>query len=255
MDPKWQFLSTFFFVVLMAAASPAGAKCVTPVLPPLAYERQSWSELEALKTSPPNHPSIRRRQDLHDDGHGALNIDFYSVTLDSNGQDASSLLSEIRRDLNGLIFKGTTYGVAPHDDAQAQRWGASNPTGAIMAFTLARIPSVMDLERGAVFVSCASATDFVFSTLEMAPYGLHPVAGNRAFGVQDHGNRALTFYTMAVDRIVNAGSFGQMPETGRERIFRLGDDVWRGMQRNIAAVYADRNPRDIFVFSRRVAYP
>jgi len=230
----------------------AAAACVEPIFPPLAYERPSWNNLESLQVDPPNVAGIVRRQDLRSDGHGRLNIDFYSITLDSQGQTAAQLFAKVRSDLNSLVFTGTTYRVEPFDDAQAALWSSGNPRGAVMVFTLAEIPGVMPLERGAVFVSCSSETALVFSTIEMAPYGVHPVAGNRAFGVHEHGDGSLSIYVMATDRVVDGGIFAVMGDTLHEAVFSEGDKVWQRMLDNVANAHKARNPRSRFVFSKRV---
>ena len=245
-------LSSLIF--LIGAVGPVKATCTTPIFPPMAFERPAWAALELLKPPPPALDGIIGRQDLDDDGHGDINLDFYSITLDANGQSAAALLAELRRNLNEVIFADAGYSVEPADARQARLWAADAPLGAVMVFTLAEIPGVMALERGAVFVACASPTDFVFSTVEMAGPGLHPVAGNRAFGVHDHGNGSLSIYVMAADRVVARGAFGSLPGPLRERIFIEGDKVWRRMLDNIAYRYAPRTPRNPFVFSQRVAF-
>ncbi|MEL6701245.1 MAG: hypothetical protein AAFO58_06145, partial [Pseudomonadota bacterium] len=232
----------------------AEARCVTPVYPPLDFVRPAWSELEALKTSPPAGSGIIKRQDIAANGQGALNLDFYSISIDANGQNAATLLAEIRANLNGLMFDGTSYSVAPFDAANAAIWQSGAPSNAVMVFTLAEIPGVMPLERGGVFVACASATDFVFSTLDMDDYGVHPVAGSRAFGVHDHGDGTLGIYVMAADRVVNEGRYAVLPGPAHELVFSQGDAVWQRMLNNIETQYKDRNPGGRFVFSTRVPF-
>lgn len=239
---------------LAAFSASSALGCALPVTAPLAFERSNWRDVEALKTDHPSNADIARRQDLERDGHGSLNIDLYTLTIDANGQSASSLLREIRLNLNGVIFAGTTYAVAPLNEREEALWSSQNPGGAVMVFTLAGIDGVFPLERGAVFVACSAPESFVFSTLEMSPYGLHPVAGNRAFGVRDNGDGSLMIYTKAADRIVNAGAFSALNATLREEIFDQGDQVWRRMLSNLKNAYADRNPRDPFIFSERVQY-
>ncbi|GAB5500999.1 MAG: hypothetical protein PsegKO_33100 [Pseudohongiellaceae bacterium] len=128
-------------------------------------------------------PAIKHRQDLRQHGHGRLNIDQYQITIDGDGQSAEQFFAHLRKNLNEIIFKGTDYSLKPYDSVNSRRWASAKPLGAVMVFTLAAVTDDLPLERGAVFVSCSTGSDMVFSTLEMIPYGVHPVAGNRAFGV------------------------------------------------------------------------
>lgn len=250
MPNKYSFLLAAF--AAFSASSALG--CASPVTAPLAFERSNWRDVEELRTDYPSNANIARRQDLKRDGHGSLNIDLYTLTIDANGQSASSLLRELRLNLDRVIFAGTTYAVAPLNEREEALWRSQDPSGAVMVFTLAGIDGVFPLERGAVFVACSTSHSFIFSTLEMSPYGLHPVAGNRAFGVRDNGDGTLMIYTKAADRVVNAGAFSALNAALREEIFSQGDQVWRHMLTNLEDAYSDRNPRDHFIFSERVQF-
>ncbi|WP_298566090.1 hypothetical protein [uncultured Aliiroseovarius sp.] len=96
------YLATF---ATLSASSAFG--CALPVTAPLAFERSNWRDVEALRIDHPSNGDIARRQDLERNGHGALNIDFYTLTIDANGQSASSLLRELRLNLDRVIFAGT----------------------------------------------------------------------------------------------------------------------------------------------------
>lgn len=239
--------------LLTFPTSMAEAQCAQPVVPPLAFERSNWSDLENLSVADTINPSIDHVQDLSTRGHGKLNIDFYGVSIDANGQTAEELFSYLRANLDELIFSGTTYALNSFDGENLGRWNSADPTGALMSFTLAGIDGVFPLEKGSVVVSCYSATSFVFSTVKTDQDGLHPVAGNRAFGVHDHGNGQLTIYVKAADRVVNEGIFAAVGEFGRELIFDQGHQVWLRLLTTTSNKFSDRKPVQ-FVYSERVNF-
>jgi|GEM_PF-6294706 len=245
---------TFIVALVLLAPGIAWGACSTPIFPPLTHDRGNWADLENLKVPASLNPAIQRVQTIDGLGHGKINTDFYSVTIDAGGDSAASLAAYLRVNLSTLIFSGTTYRVEPYDARSAHMWKSADPKGAVMTFTLAEIPGVMPLERGSVVVSCISATDFVFSTVETSKDGLHPVAGSRAFGVHDHGNGSLSIFVKAADRVVNAGVFAALPEAGREAVFGAGHDVWVRLLDNIETQFANRRPRDRGEYSVRLNY-
>ncbi len=266
MIKKIIYIVSFTLFVLFSFVAIANSACVNPIFPPLVYERTNWAELEGLKVNPPDHPDVIKRQDLSVDGHGKLNTDFYSITLDANGQSAEELFAEIRADLSGTIYNGGDYNVQPLDTKQKTKWSSNAPLGTLMIFTLSEWPltDVATIKAG-VFLSCLSGTSFVFSTYHskfagsvipggLATHGLHPVAGNRGFGVHDHGNNTLSIYVKATDRVVNEGVFSATNEALRERIFKEGANVWSTMLKNIAKRYSDRNPQGFNEYSVRVKF-
>jgi hypothetical protein len=238
-------------LAMLAASRIAAAACAMPLVPPQTFARTNWAELERFQAAANLNPLIQEVQALRSRGHGAVNNDYYGITIDKRSDTAESVMSLLRRELSTVIFQGTSYSVEPRDAANAQRWSSPDPHGVIMSFTLAAIPGVMPLERGSVVVSCISPTDFVFSTVRTDRDGWHPVAGNRAFGVRDNGNGSLTIWTKAADRVVDAGLFGALPEALREEIFNQGHAVWLRLLDNLQRRFADRNPRDRTVFSER----
>ena len=243
-----------FFLVSGTTSALATAGCAVPLYAPLASERQNWKELESLAVNKSLNSGIEFVQGIADKGHGALNLDFYSVTIDANGQSASQLMKDLRLNLNEVMFKGTTYGLAAYDAANEAKWKSADPKGALMTFTLAGVEGVMPLERGSVVVSCFSTESFVFSTVKTAKDGLHPVAGSRAFGVHDHGNGSLSIYVKAADRVVNEGLFAALGAGLQEKVFEQGHTVWLRLMDNLEAKFKDRHPRDRFVHSVRLPY-
>jgi hypothetical protein len=111
------------------------------------------------------------------------------------------------------------YGFGPYqsssnpNDADRRRnkarWESNEPGSALMSFNL-DTASPNAFFRNATFwfyevhgdvqVTCASPTDFVFSTVETDENGKHPVAGNRGFGMKDNQDGTWMFYSKAADR-------------------------------------------------------
>lgn len=250
------------FVVAVGTIWPsAGIACVTLVAPPLAFERSNWSELESMEVPADLNSAITQVQNLHATGHGDLNIDQYSITLDSMGQSAADFMSEVRGDLANVLFDGSAYqDFHAYDEHDDTLWTSEDATGAVMVFGLKDIAGVIPAEDGAVVVSCFDPTNFVFSTVQvgsmLTPWdpGLHPVSGNRGFGVRDNGDGSLTFFVKATDRVVDDGMFSLLGESFREKIFAQGHSVWVNMLENITDQFPERNPRDTAIYSERVPY-
>jgi len=243
----------WFALQLATITVGLAANCADPVSPSLTVDRKNWQDMERLEATRSLNTLIEEVQLLRSRGHGAVNNDYYAITIEKRTSTAEGLLSDLRRNLSTAIFSGTTYRLEAIDAANAQRWASADPRGAVLSFTLAELPGVMPLERGSVVVSCTSPTNFVLSTVRTNRDGWHPVAGNRAFGVRDNGS-TLTIWTKAADRIVSGGFFARLPESGREAIFRQGHEVWLRLIDNLAKQYADRSPRDRVVFSERRPY-
>jgi hypothetical protein len=220
---------------------------------PNSNDRAQWLDVESFKASNNLNNDIGWVQNLNRNGHGELNYDVYSVTIDADGQTPESLFSWFRSNLDQSLFSGTYYSLRSYDDVNAEKWKSDAPEGALMSFTLAAV-GIIPLEKGSVVLSCFSSTDFIFSTVYTENDELHPVAGNRAFGVRKGASGGLTIFVKAADRIVNSDRFGLLPKAGRELIFEQGHDVWMGMLSRLKVKFADRNPRDDFVFSVRVPY-
>ncbi|MCJ2023160.1 hypothetical protein [Methylobacterium sp. J-067] len=257
-SPLVQYV-TMALIAGIGMSSPSLAECAKLVASAANMKRASWSEIESFEAPKSLNPKIDIVQTIKGTGQGKLNIDQYSIAIDKNGQEPKSLLNEIRRNLSGIVFNGSSYtNVTPLDADSKKLWESDNYKGSIIVFTLASIPNVMDLETGAVVVSCQSDTDFLVSTVKVGSAntysspGWHPVSGNRAFGVRQTGDNSLTIFVKASDRIVNAGIFKTV--LPNEFVFTQGSKVWMNMLDNLKAKYASRNPRDAASFSQRVDY-
>ncbi|WP_193169950.1 hypothetical protein [Nisaea nitritireducens] len=238
------------FAFMWSAA--ASATCVSI---PDTNDLRTWNDIRSHVASASLNSAIDEVQALDSVGHGQINLDFYAITLDAQGQSASDLLSEIRANIHSVVYQGTNYAIEPYDAANQAIWTSDAPVGALVTFVLSSIPGVMDIEKGDVVVSCYDATTFIFSPVTTNKSGYHPVAGNRGFGIVRNKDGSLTFFTKAADRIVNRGLFSLLPEALRNQIFLQGHDVWVRMLANIETIYASRNPRDKIIVSSRHNYP
>jgi hypothetical protein len=229
--------------------------CVNPLTAPSDQTaRSSWDELLALKPSKNLNTVITSIQDIDSNGVGDVNLDYYSVTIDGNGQSPGQLLAELRSNIQSYIYGGTSYTVAPYDNSNKAKWDSAAPKGAVMVFTLAGYSGV-PFERGAVVVSCFDVQSFVFSTVSISgalEAGDHPVSGNRAFGVKGNADGSLTIYVKAADRRKADNSIFAL--MGSKKIFDLGAEVWQGLIRNLQQKYSDRNPREVVIYQRAEVY-
>jgi hypothetical protein len=245
---------------------PADFHCATAGAPPKKHDRKHWSDLETFEAAKEFNPIIEKVQTIKDEGQGKLNTDYYAITIDSNDDSPEDFFVRLRENLNEMIFAGSLYSVQPYDEANAKQWSSRDPLGAVMSFTLARVPIVIPTppplppiihfveEHGSVVLSCLTKVDFIFSTVVTEKDGVHPVAGNRAFGVQRNPDESLTVWTKATDRVVNGGVFKLLPDAMHELVFEGGHKVWVRFLDNIEEQFADRNPRNRIEYSKRQDY-
>lgn len=258
--------SILFSLSVVAAANAA---CIDIIKPPLAYTRSNFAELESLKPASSLNSVITEVPHLAVDGHGKINIDQYSITLDANGESAAEFLKEFKSNIGEIVYSGDEYGnLKAYDQYSKTKWQSDAPKGAVMLFTLKEIRDptgltdiAMPAETAGVVVSCYDSSSFIFtpvtigSSLDPTKPGLHPVTGNRGFGVFDNGDGSLTLFVKATDRVINEGIFKLfITDASREFIFDQGHGVWLHMLDNIKSRYASRNPRDVSVFSERVDF-
>lgn len=203
--------------------------CSAPVAD--TSDRSQWSDLVAYRPPASSLSSvITKVQDMDADAIGDINNDFYGVTIDyPQGESAADVLKAVRTSLSGLTSYGSQYAVAPYDDANGTIWNSDNYVGAIMTFDLINVFNLT--YKGDVVASCASDTDWIFSTVQTPKSGWHPVCGNRAFGVQDNGDGSATIWTKGADRAVNNGALyvPHQTETGRGATFLAGEQVWNNL--------------------------
>ena len=224
--------------VAMLWPSAASAACFDSSPVSRMSDRSRWSDLENRSVPATLNPLIKAVQTVQT-GSGDINTDYYSITIDSvPGETLEALLRDVRDHLDELISSGTRNKVMPHDEQSAALWKSSSPVGALMSFRLMR-GFKQDLKRASVVVSCASPTDWVFSTVETEEDGQHPVAGNRGFAVRRNADASISIITKGADR-TQAG----FPWTGAPCLtFREGSYIWLRLLNNLGKRYASRNPR------------
>jgi len=155
-------------------------------------------------------------------GETDVNIDFYYVKF-SRPQSGTleSLFKDLRLHYNQFAEgSAKDYGFDAYGDTReegdpvrkknAELWAKDIPLGALMSFNLDTLwPQTFKKgdfsyrfarADGDLQVTCATKTDFVFSTVESKRGGAHPVSGNRGFGIKDNSDNTWSFYSKAVDR-------------------------------------------------------
>jgi len=230
--------------------APPAVTCVKPISganPP----RAQWAELEAYSAAPSMNPAITGLQPISA-ATGDINTDYFAVTIDAQGQTAAQLLPEYRQNfMHWISDGGSGQSIAPYSAADAAMWNSGNFKHAVMSFVLASLPVVgIQAETGAVVATCVSATDWVFSTVTTPKDGVHPVSGNRSFGVLDNHDGTLTLFTKGTDRVVDVFPYNAAGPTA----FAQAEAFWRHFMGNVATQYAARHPRRTEVSLRR-PYP
>jgi len=252
-----------FYESLAALAASAPAHVERRVVEPLSFApfapirdpgEKYWADLESFLASPSLNPAILSVQNLKTDGVGPVNNDFYSVTIDANGQSAAEVMRTLRLNLSSLVYMRKIYKVRPYDADNGAKWNSSSPQGAVMTFVLAYAGPYR--VRADVVASHVSDTEWVFSTVRTDKNGWHPVCGNRAFGVSTNADGSLTIWTKGADRAVDHGALWALHQfaAGREFTFGQGDDVWKGLMQNLATHYAGQHPRNFVRITARRSY-
>lgn len=215
-------------VLIVACSSLSVAQCFLPLSNGASNIPSDWADMVTRKPIV-NDAAVKSVLTI-DSGRGdKINLDFYSVTFSKNSSKTlATVFREIRQHFSSFAHPGATtsenametyfkpyQASAAQDDAVRRRnkdlWDSPDPKGAVMSFTLASYTPALALkntlrgfrivqEQGDVVVTCATDTDFVFSTVNTINGGYHPVSGNRGFGIKDNGNGTWTFYSKGADR-------------------------------------------------------
>jgi len=200
-----------------------------------------------------------------------VNIDFYYVTFKA---PSSKTLKEVFKDIRlqfdsfargqdgefDFLPYGKFFELSAYALANKKKWESDDPVGALMSFKLdtqfphakwytlaggARLVQKMFYPWGDVQATCASPTDFIFSTVKSVRGWSHPVAGNRGFGLRDAGSGNWMFYSKAVDR-ESTSVFNKMPGKG---VFCYGHLFWLEFYANMRD-YLNKNGMAV----QKVAY-
>jgi hypothetical protein len=258
---RFQIRPLFLAALTCGCAAPAWAECASPVAVGDLPSRQQWAELERFEAPPGLNPLVSTVQSMARFGVGAVNNDFYAITVDGKGEPPAAMADFLRRNIDRMVFQGSPYSLAPYDAANGATWNSARPMGALMSFVLAKIPlpSPMGSDvRASVVTSCAGATSWIFSTAMTPKDGWHPVSGNRSFGVTANPDGSLRIWTKGADRAVSQGTIGLVhthSEAARDQTFLQGHAVWVRLLDNLSERLRARNPRDRTEFSVRRPYP
>jgi hypothetical protein len=177
-------------------------------------------------------------RDLNSASGTVVNCDYFPLHITTlpivNGVrlTAEQLFDYFRRNKNQFIdtniasFKAYNDGILNEND----RWNSSNPLGAILHLNMINDGSVIVSN----YWSTPDSARYIVSTLRSPLDGIHPVSGNRVWGITpDYNNGGYNFFTTAVDRITNPfmdlfNDLGEM--TPLPSGFEQADDLWRSMQ-------------------------
>lgn len=199
-----------------------------------------------------------------EEGSGSCNVDMYVVdileppaTLDGEPFTAQALQSKFRQLLPRLLDPSICY-LQFLEASDATKWASGTPLGTAGRFYMKGL--IADRKFSADVTApdaCVVCTDYssehwIFSTIQvpnlnLAFNGIHPVNGNRQFGigVRKAGDvwsdvylgriprrekDTLFWYTRGVDRCASTPQFSTM-ETD---VFQGGHQCWLGLQRNFA---------------------
>jgi hypothetical protein len=259
----------------------AGAQCFAPLEDSSSTKTSDWKDLVKF-TQSVQETGVIRSQPIASGYGDKINLDYYSITFRKHPtRSLSEVFRDIRRHFNSFAHEGETvfeepaeFSVVPYrgtssrDDQLATRnnslWGSANPQHAVMSFILSSytpaIARVSATARGitvvkkkaSVVTTCATSTDFIFSTVKTEKDGYHPVNGNRGFGIKDNKDGTWTFYTMGADRegmmdlgveyvgnhVLHLGLVEGIPK-GPDAVFQAGHIFWVHFFTNLMG-YLDR---------------
>jgi hypothetical protein len=168
-----------------------------------------------------------------------VNLDVYAVEIAQlpPGMTPASLLDHVRRNLGDFLDPGLgTF--SPYGADDRVDWHASGvaPIGSLSIF---RVPVWGPVhEQMGVVTSAASSTRWIFSPVRIGSHspGMHPVSGNREFGVRSMPDGTVQLYTRAADRVA-------VRVPGENTIFGGGDSLWRSFQDRIRRFVESRGGR------------
>jgi hypothetical protein len=252
-------------IFVLAPRQALAQRCFEPLTNPADRDPTHFHDIAEHNPSNPAKGVIRF--ETLGSTKGKANIDYLFVTFTPpSGVTLPDFFRTIR--LNYYRFASGDlhiYGFGPYEEstdpadpvraANQAKWRSDQPLGALMTFNLdsawpfsgeigAGVPgkgaSILE-KRGDVQVTCASPTDFIFSTVESKVAGMHPVAGNRGFGLKANPDGTWTFYSKAVDQ--DSGSkmnWLLAANPMEENIFCKGQGFWAGFFLELRSFLKDK---------------
>src|SRR5215470_4186998 len=172
-----------------------------------------------------------------ENGHGAVNLDYYPITVSVlpviNGHrlSAPELLEHVRTHLQDF-FDHSAATFHPYDELRDQRqWHSSSPTGSVMQFDVK--PGWWNLysgiDDGTVIASECKPDHWIFSTVHSSADFDHPVSGNREFGYTPQADGDFVFYTRGADRAT-----GYLDSLLSRLVFGGAEALWQSFQTHLA---------------------
>jgi len=160
-----------------------------------------------------------------------LNVDYFDVTIDQfpSGMNAEQFFNFVQQ--NFQLFddgcNSTFNFLEPIDNAN---WISNNPLGTILSIDI-------PFDNGSVIVSQYdnspnSCFCWTFSTIYENSNGLHPVSGNRQFGLTQNPDGTWSFYIRGVDRTTTSTVLNGI-EIQSTLGFQGADDLWNCITENI----------------------
>lgn len=236
---------------LMLNPSVAVKNCITPLADPHSRKHKEWKELIEQDKEPrklgkgaKQFLTLRAEDNIGD----FINLDYYALTFHKPPNTSlKEFFSKIRQDFPQIVqgdlafYSFRPYAGNSEDTLKTNRelWAKDFHVGAVMSFKLGGVAlQSMGIQTlalyhkyGEVVSTCATPTNFTFSTVESDGGNKHPVAGLRGFGITDNGNGTWTFYSKASDRL---SSF--IPNhAARSVSFWMGDRFWDYFYYNLKA--------------------
>ncbi len=179
----------------------------------------------------------------------AINLDYFPVTINTlpknptNGQKftPTQFLNYVRLNINSFVdtsissFTPTSLNTGYNE---SQIWNSSNPLGAIIHIDI----KTLGVGDGSVICSQSDSNHWIFTTIEV-PYGfdqgkdgIHPVSGNREFGLIQNSNGTYTFYTRGVDRMTDGfdSTMGENLNIILGDPFAKPDKLWNSLKTKVA---------------------
>jgi hypothetical protein len=183
-------------------------------------------------------------QDVNDATGTVVNCDYFPVhisTLPTIGGvqwTAEQLFDYFRKNMNQFL-NTSIASFYPYQDAlvdDISLWNSSNPLTSLLHLDMTPYDGSVIISD---FQTSPTKSSFTVSTILTPLDRLHPVSGNRSWGImQDAENGGYNFYVTAVDRVtkkINEDIGDIIDDFGGSSGFDLADALWRSLQDKMIA--------------------
>ena len=171
--------------------------------------------------------------------YDSTNLDLFSIRIETmptiNGRQVSpeEFLNYVRLNINSLLDTDLSEFLpyATASGSEAALWGSASPLGALLTVDFGLFWSYLNVDDGTVCCSLFEPRRWIFSTVRSDNDYIHPVSGNREFGIRSNPDGSHTLYTRGADRAVitllTLGSPGL--------VYAGGKLLWRSFQSGVEA--------------------